>query len=166
MAATAETKTEALSITREWYEAFQREELDRWDAIMAEDLLINSPAGYGMRGLDGFKEFGVGFVRLGKQIDLIDEHLALNDQGTGRGFVTFCLHWSHTDDFAGLSPTGREGTQIETAIFTIVENKIVRVDVGDNTLDLSLYLWERNYPLPHNVRPEPLVAGVDRRESA
>jgi hypothetical protein len=31
------------------------------------------------------------WAALGKRIDLIDEHLALDDQGTGRGFVTFCL---------------------------------------------------------------------------
>jgi hypothetical protein len=159
-----DTKTETLSITREWYDAFQRAEVDRWDAIVAEDVLINSPAGYGMRGLEGLKEFAEGFIGLGKRIDLVDEHLALDDQGTGRGFVTFCLHWSHTDDFAGLTPTGREGTQIETAIFEIVENEIVRLDVGDNTLDLSLYLWERNYPMPHNVDPEAIVVGVDRRD--
>lgn len=161
-----ETKTETLSITREWYDAFQRGELDRWDAIMAEDVLINSSASYGMRGLEGFKEYGVGFVRLGKRIDLVDEHLALDDQGTGRGFVTFCLHWSHTDEIGGIAPTGREGTSVETAIFTIVENKIVRLDVADNTLDLVIYLWERNYPMPHNVRPEPIVVGDDRRDSA
>jgi hypothetical protein len=160
-----ETKTKTLTITREWYDAFQRREFDRWDAIVAEDVLINSPAGYGMRGLEGLKEFGEGFTRLGHRIDLVDEHLALDDRGTGRGFVTFCLHWSHTDDFFGIAPTGREGTQIETAIFTILENKIVRMDVGDNTLDLSLYLWERNYPMPHNVGPEPIVVGVERREA-
>jgi hypothetical protein len=162
----AETQTENLTITGEWYDAFQRVELDRWDPITAEDVVINSPAGYGMRGLEGLKEFGESFTRLGKQIDLVDEHLALDDQGTGRGFVTFCLHWSHTSDFFGLVPTGREGTQVETAIFTIVENKIVRIDVGDNTLDLSLYLWERNYPMPHSIRPAAIVVGVDRHDEA
>jgi SnoaL-like polyketide cyclase len=161
-----ETKTKTLPITREWYDSFQRGVLDRWDAIIADDVLINSPAGHGMRGLEGFKEFGVNFTRLGKRIDLIDEHLALDDQGTGRGFVTFCLHWSHTDDLFGLAPTGREGTSVETAIFTIVENKIVRIDVADNTLDLSLYYWERGGAVPHNVRPQPLVVGVDRRDQA
>jgi hypothetical protein len=161
----AATKTETRAITREWYEAFQRRELDRWDAIITEDVLINSPAGYGMRGLEGFKEFGVIFTGLGDRIDLIDEHLALDDQGTGRGFVTFCLHWSHTDEFLGIAPTGREGTSVETAIFTIVENKIVRIDVADNTLDLVIYMWERGWAMPHNVRPKPLLVGVDRRES-
>jgi SnoaL-like domain len=93
----SETKTESMTITREWYDAFQRGEFDRWDAIMAEDVLINSTAIQGLRGLEEFKEYGVGFLQLGKRIDLVDEHLALDDQGTGRGFVTFCLHWSHTE---------------------------------------------------------------------
>jgi ketosteroid isomerase-like protein len=160
-----ETETETLPITREFYEAFQRGELDRWDAIIAEDVLINSTIGFGMKGLEGFKEFAPNFVKLGKRIDLVDEHLALDDQGTGRGFVTFCLHWSHTDEFLGMEPTGREGTSIETAIFTIVENKIVRIDVALNTIDLGLYEWERGWPSPHNVHPEPIDVRVDGSET-
>jgi hypothetical protein len=160
----AETKTETMTITREWYDAFQRGELDRWDAIMADDVLINSPAGYGMKGFDGFKEWGVHFIRLFDRIDLIDEHLALDDEGTGRGFITFCGYWSHTDDFLDIKPTGRKGTSIETLIFTIVENKIVRGDVADNTLDLTIYLWERGWPMPHNVSPEAIVVGVESEE--
>jgi hypothetical protein len=32
--------------------------------------------------------------------------------------------------------------------------------------DARIYLWERNYPMPHSVRPEPIVVGVDRRDVA
>jgi len=106
------------TITREFYEAFQRVEFDRWDAIVAEDVLVNSPAGFGMRGLKGFKEFATQFTNLGYRIDLVDEHEALDDRGTGRGFFTFCLNWKHTKDFGGLSPTGREGTSVETLLLT------------------------------------------------
>jgi len=151
------------SITRGVYEAFQRVEFDRWDAVIADDVLINSPAGYGLQGLATLKEFAAQFTDLGYRIDLVDEHLALDDQGTGRGFITFVLHWKHTKDFGGLAPTGREGTSVETMLLTIVENQIVRIDVADNTLDLALYESERGWPIPHNVRPEPLVVGVDRR---
>jgi hypothetical protein len=161
----AETKTETLPITREWYDAFQSVELDRWDAVVADDVLINSPAGYEMEGLKVLKDWAANFARLGYRIDLIDEHLALDDEGNGRGFVTCLLHWKHAADFLGLEPTGREGTSTESMIFTIVENEIVRIDVADNTLDLSLYLWERGWPMPHNVRPEAIVEGVDRRDS-
>jgi hypothetical protein len=95
------------SLTYEFYEGFQRAEFHRWDAILAEDLLLNSPAGFGIRGLKRFKEFAVQFTNLGYRIDLVDEHLALDVEGNGRGFITFCLHWKHMKDFGGLSPTGR-----------------------------------------------------------
>jgi hypothetical protein len=157
----SETTTE--TITREIYDAFQRAELDRWDAVMADDLLINSPAGRGMRGLAPFKEWASGFIDLAYRIDLADEHLALDDEGTGRGFITFVLHWKHTKNFNGLLPTGREGTSVETMLLTIERDQVVRIDVADNSLDLVIYMWERGWPNPHNVSPEPLEVGVDRR---
>jgi ketosteroid isomerase-like protein len=149
-------------ITRELYDAFQRVELDRWDALIAEDVLVNSPAGFGIRGLAVLKDWAAAFARLGRQIDLVDEHLALDTDGTGRGFITFTLHWKHTDDFFGLAPTGREGTSVETMLLTVERHRIVRIDVADNSLDLVIYMWDRNWAHPHNVRPEPLVVGVDR----
>jgi hypothetical protein len=161
----AETKTETMTITREWYDAFQRGEFDRWDAIMADDdLLINSPAGYGMKGMEVLKDWADNFVRLGYRIDLVDEHLALDDDGNGRGFVTCLLHWKHDADFLGLAPTGREGTSNESMIFTIENGLITRLDVASNTADLVIYEYQRGWPIPHNVRPEAIVEGVDRRE--
>jgi predicted ester cyclase len=152
-----------MSIVREFYEGFQRVEFDRWDAIVSDDVLLNSPAGLGHRGLQTLKGFAVQFTNISYQIDLVDEHLALDDAGNGRGFITFCLHWKHSQEFGGLAPTGREGTSVETMLFTIVNGRIVRMDVADNTLDLAIYEWERGWVVPHNVRPEPIVAGVDRR---
>jgi hypothetical protein len=160
-----ESSMSTRTLTYEFYEAFQRVEFNRWDSIIAENVLINSPAGYGLKGLDTFKGFATQFTDLGYQIDLVDEHLALDNYGTGRGFITFVLHWKHAMDFGGLAPTGREGTSVETILFTIQKNKIVRMDVADNTLDLVIYLWERNWAMPHNIRPEPIVVGIDRRTS-
>jgi ketosteroid isomerase-like protein len=151
-------------ITHEFYDAFQRVDFDRWDAIVADDVLVNSPAGQGLSGLDALKDFATQFTELAYRIDLIDEHLALDDAGNGRGFITWCLHWKHTKDFGPLTPTGREGTSVETGVLTIRDGKIVRLDVGDNTLDLAIYEYERGWPVPHNVRPEPMVEGVDRRD--
>jgi hypothetical protein len=96
------------------------------------------------------------------QIDLIDEHLALDRGGNGRGFITFNLHWKHASEVFGLKPTGREGTSVETMLLTIAHGKVTKIHVGDNSLDLVLYMWERGWPHPHNVRPEPIVRGVDR----
>ena len=151
------------TLTRELYEGFQRVQFDRWDAIIADDVLINSPAGRDIRGLKVLKDFATQFTDLGYRIDLIDEHLALDQQGDGRGFITFMLNWKHTKNFGGLVPTGREGTSVETMLLTVRKHKIVRIDVADNTLDLAIYEWERGWAIPHNVRPEPIVVGVDRR---
>ena len=60
------------SITREIYEGFQRVEFNRWDAFIDEDVLINSPAAYGLQGLDTLKQFAVQFTNLGYRIDLVD----------------------------------------------------------------------------------------------
>jgi hypothetical protein len=157
--------TNGTSITRELYDAFQRVELERWDDVIAGDVLVNSPAGYGMQGLAALKEFAATFTDLGYRIDLVDEHLALDDAGNGRGFITFVLHWKHTKDFLGIAPTGREGTSVETMLLTIEGNQVVRIDVADNTLDLVIYMWDRGWPHPHNIRPEPIIEGVDRRET-
>jgi hypothetical protein len=148
-------------LTREIYEAFQRVEFDRWDVVIADDVEINSPAGYRMSGL----QVAANFTQLGYRIDLVDEHLALDEKGDGRGFITFCLHWKHVKDFLGLAPTGREGTSVESMILTVRGNVVTRIDVASNTPDLVLYGWERGWPMPHNVAPPALVEGVDRRES-
>jgi hypothetical protein len=149
---------------RVFYEGFQRAEFERWDGVIAEDVTINSPGGYGMTGLTVLKDWAANFARLGYRIDLVDEHLALDSAGNGRGFVTCLLHWKHAADFLGLAPTGREGTSIETMIFTIDNRVITRIDVASNTTDLVIYEYERGWPMPHNVRVDPIVTGVDRRE--
>ena len=151
------------TLTRELYDGLQRAEFHRWDRIVADDVLINSPARFGQTGLGALKEWARSFVRLGKRIDLVDEHLALDSQGNGRGFITFNLHWKHDEPFFDVTPTGREGTSVETLLLTIEDNVVTRIDVADNSVDLILYLWQRNWPYPHNINPEPLIAGVDRR---
>jgi hypothetical protein len=149
-------------ITYELYDAFQKVELDRWDQVIEKNVKINSPAGYGMQGLQMLKDWASGFVNLAYRIDLVDENLSLNEQGEGRGFITFVLHWKHSKDFFGLKPTGREGTSVETMLLTIKKSRVVQIDVADNTLDLVLYLWDRGWPHPHNIQPKAIVTGVDR----
>jgi ketosteroid isomerase-like protein len=162
---TGDDMTDPSRITLDVYDAFQRADLDRWDALIADDVTINSPAGYGMQGLQTLKDWAESFVRLGYKIDLTDEHLALDDSGNGRGFVTFMLHWKHTQDFLGLAPTGREGTSIETMLLTVRAGIVTRIDVASNTPDLVIYEYERGWPMPHNVRPPVLVDGIDRRDA-
>lgn len=145
------------TLTREVYDAFQRAELDRWDHVIDRDVLVNSPAGFGLRGLDGLKDFARQFTTLGYRIDLLDEHEALDETGSGRAF-TFNLHWKHAQPFGGLAPTGREGTSIETLLLTVANGQVTRIDVLDGSLDLAAYEWDRGWPVPHNVSPDPIAA--------
>jgi SnoaL-like polyketide cyclase len=156
--------TTRASIAREFYDAFQRVELDRWDAIVDENVFVNGPAGRGISGLRTLKDWAGAFATLGKQIDLTDEHVALDEDGNGRGFVVINLHWKHDHDFMGLAPTGREGTSVEFLVFAIENERITKIDVADHSVDLPIYLWQRNVPLPHHVLPDAIVVGVDRRE--
>lgn len=83
-------------LIRDIYDAFQKQELERWKTMIAPDVTIDSPAGRGFKGLDVLTGWAVEFGgKLAYRIDLIDEHLALDAEGNGRGFFTFNLHWKH-----------------------------------------------------------------------
>jgi hypothetical protein len=153
------------TITRAIYDAFQRADFAGWDGIIAPDVHLNSPAGYGMSSLALLKDWASNFTDLGWRIDLVDEHLSLDGGGNGRGFITFLLHWKHTKDFLGLPPTGREGTSVETMLLTIEAGVVVRMDVASNTPDLVIYEFQRGWPMPHNIRPPAIIEGVDRRSA-
>ena len=71
-----------MSITREIYEGFQRGEFHRWDAVIASNVLVNSPGKYGIQGLDPLKTWGGEFLKaLKPRIDLVDEY-----EGESRAF--------------------------------------------------------------------------------
>lgn len=63
------------NLLREIYDAFQRGELDRWDAVVSPDVVTTSPASYGeIHGLAPLKGWANEFVTsLAPRIDLIDE---------------------------------------------------------------------------------------------
>jgi hypothetical protein len=126
-----------MDFARELYDAFQRFELERWDAIIADDVLINSRVGRDIKGLKTLKELAARFTDLGDCIDLIDGRLALDHQGNGRGFISFLFNSNCRKDFGRPAPTASDGTSEETMLLTIRNHKIVRID------DLAIYEWER-----------------------
>lgn len=152
------------TITRQIYESFQTGQLDQWDTLIAQDVTLYSPGYWGGEGLDVLKNWGGEFLSaLKPRIDLVDEFEAVDENGNGRGFITVVLNWKHVEPFFDIKPTGREGTSIETFIFHIENHKITTFSVADNTLDLALYLWDRGSPKAHNVRPDVIKRGVERR---
>ncbi len=154
------------NIAREVYDAFQRDELERWDALFTADVVVNSSASFGVVGLDALKQWARGFITaFSPRIDLVDEILALDERGTGRAVATVNLNWTHVGEFFGLAPTGRSGTSIENLIMTVRGGRVVRLEVADTTLDLVLYLHERGWAFPQNIRPVPIIRGIDRDTS-
>ncbi|WP_395375397.1 hypothetical protein [Marinicella sp. W31] len=151
-------------IVLELYQAFQTGELNRWDAIVNKDVVTNSSASFGNKGLDGLKNWAGEFlVAFAPRIDLVDYINAIDKNGNGRAVVTVNLNWKHVAPFfTVLQPTGRTGTSIENLILTVNEGKVTRIEVADTTLDLVIYMHENGWIFPQNIRPEPIIKGIER----
>lgn len=161
---TAAQAKNAPAVGREVYEAFQRGEFARWDAVIAADVELNSSGYWGGKGLKLLKDWGNAFLTaFVPRVDLVDEHEALDANGNGRAFIVVNLNWKHVAPFFGVQPTGREGTSVEIFYFVVQNRKITRFNVADNTLDLTVYLWDRGYPMPHMIQPPAIVRGINRR---
>ncbi len=152
------------NIAREVYDAFQSGEFDRWDEIIHPEVVTNSSAKFGSQGIEALKAWASGFLSaFAARIDLVDEILAVDSHGNGRAVATVNLNWTHVGDFFGLQPTGREGTSIENLIMTVRDGKVTRIEVADTTLDLVIYMHERGWVFPQNVRPVPIIRGRERK---
>lgn len=149
-----------MSITREIYEGFQHGDFNRWDAVIAPDVILDSPAlREPMKGLDALKNWCKELLKAFKpRIDLIDEF-----EGDGhRAFLKVNLNWKHIEPFFDIQPTGREVTSVETMVLTIEKGKVVSWYIAAASYDLGIYLWERGWPAGHNRRPKPIVVGIER----
>lgn len=145
------------------YEAFQRGELDRWDAVMHPEVVTNSSASFGNVGVERLKTWaGTFLTAFSPRIDLVDFINAIDEQGNGRAVATVNLHWTHVEPFFHVEPTGRTGTSVENLILTVRDGKVVRIEVADTTLDLVLYLHENGWRFPQNIRPVPVIRGIER----
>ncbi len=151
-------------IVLEVYEAFQTGELDRWDAVIDRDVVTNSSASFGNVGIDRLKTWANEFlVAFAPRIDLVDYINAIDESGNGRAVATVNLNWQHVEPFFDvLQPTGRTGTSIENLIMTVNNGKVTRIEVADTTLDLVIYMHENGWVFPQNIRPEPIIRGIER----
>jgi hypothetical protein len=145
-----------LSLTQAIYEGFSQGRLDRWDAYFDSGVLINSPAGRDIVGLEALKAWVQGFLSAFRpRVDLIDHYIAGD-----RALVTVNLHWKHDGtSFFGIEPTGTSGTSIETFLLRLKDGRVTHFDVADNSLDLAIYLHEKGMPMPNKVTPPALISG-------
>lgn len=148
----------------ELYQGFQSGQLDRWDAIVDKDVVINSSASFGNQGIDVLKGWAGAFLTaFAPRVDMVDYINAIDDSGNGRAVLTFNLNWKHVQPFFGvLQPTGRTGTSVENLILTVKDGKVTRMEVADTTLDLVIYMHESGWTFPQNIRPQPIIKGMER----
>ena len=144
------------SLTSVIYEGFAQGQLDRWDAIIHPDVVINSPAGRDAIGRDALKGWVQAFLSAFRpRVDLIDHYVAGD-----RALVTINLHWKHDGaPFFNIEPTGKSGTSVETLILRLKDGLVTHFDVADNSLDLAIYLHEQGMDLPRSVTPRALISG-------
>lgn len=161
---TAVVAEEPHPLVLEMYQAFQTGELDRWDAIVHEEVVTNSSASFGNVGRDALKGWAGQFIEaFAPRIDLVDYINAIDEQGNGRAVVTFNLNWKHVKPFFNvLQPTGRTGTSVENLILTVKKGKVTRMEVADTTLDLVIYMHENGWVFPQNIKPTPIIKGIER----
>lgn len=128
-----------LMLTRELFDAFQGSEPDRWDAITADDVVVNGWTGFGIKGRPALKSWTKGLSRsLGFRMRLMDEHLALDCNGDGRGFIAFNLQWERQGERAQPRSEARGSMPFGAFLLTVKGRRIVRIDVADDTLELTL----------------------------
>lgn len=145
------------------YGAFQTGELDRWDTLFHDNVLTNSSAAFGVQGREALKAWANAFLTAFRpRIDLVDQINAIDADGNGRAVATFNLNWTHVAPFYHLQPTGRSGTSVENLIMTVRDGKVARMEVADTTLDLVIYMHESGWRFPQNIRPKPIIRGIDR----
>jgi hypothetical protein len=152
---TLSTQTE-LSLTQAIYEGFSQGRLDRWDAFFDAGVLINSPAGRDIVGIEALKVWVQGFLSAFRpRVDLVDQFIAGD-----RALVTINLHWKHDGtSFFGIEPTGISGTSVESFLLRLKDGRVTHFDVADHSLDLAIYLHEHGMPMPKGVTPPALISG-------
>lgn len=130
---------QTMTLTRALLHALQNVEPTAWDAIAADDVLISSPAGFGMRGRAALKSWAVALARaLGCTIELTDEHMAVDQDGDGRGFVTLTLNCKCDQELLDQAPRAYVWTSSETLLLTFESYRLVRIYIAGETLDLAL----------------------------
>jgi hypothetical protein len=128
---------QTLTLTRDLLYALQNAECATWSAIAADDVLVSCPAGFAIRGRDALEAWAVAVARaLRCAIELADEHLALDERGDGRGFVT--LRCKFDREALNLADRTCGWTSSETLLLTVAAHRLVRIYIAGETLDLAL----------------------------
>lgn len=126
-------------------EVYGNGNLDLIDELVASDFIGHGTAREGGdRGRDAYRAFVVEM-----RTAFPDLHFTIEDQiAEGDKVVTrFRAHGTHTGQFQGLPPTGKQGELSGTIIDRIADGKVV--ECWSNTDDLGLLQQLGVAPAPH-----------------
>lgn len=131
-----------------------------FDELYDPDVVLYTPLGWPIRGLEGVKEFvgefHSGYPRL--RITLHDQFFSADGN---RACFRFVIHFDNRGPFYGNPPTGEQGTMSETHAVRLQEGRIVEQFVGDNNFSIpyqELVHWNMQFP---RETPDPNPVIVD-----
>jgi quinol monooxygenase YgiN len=128
------------------------------DQLYASDVLLYTPLGWPIRGLEAVKEFVGQFhtANPGLRVTLHDQFSSADGQ---RHCFRFVIHFKNTGPFYGKPPTGEQGTMSETHAVRLRDGKIVEQFVGDNNFAMpyqELAEWHMDFPR-ETPDPNPVI---------
>jgi uncharacterized protein YciI len=147
------------SLARRFVRALGTNDQVLLDEIYDSEVLLYTPLGWPIRGLDALKEF-VGHFHLanpGLRVTLHDEFESADGK---RACFRFVIHFHNTGPFYGNPPTGERGTMSETHAVRLREGRIVEQFVGDNNFSMphqELVTWSMDFPRD-TPDPNPVIA--------
>lgn len=135
------------------------------EEIYDPDVLLYTPLGWPIQGLDAVKEFVGQFHAAypGLRVTLHDQFFS--PDGT-RACFRFVIHYRNTGPFYGQPPTGEEGTMSETHAVRLRDGKIVEQFVGDNNFSMpyqELVTWGMTFPRD-TPDPHPAITGTTQAQ--
>jgi quinol monooxygenase YgiN len=139
-----------------------------FDELYDSDVVLYTPLGWPIRGLDGVKqfvrEFHSGYP--GLRITLHDQFFSADGN---RVCFRFVIHFDNRGPFYGNPPTEEQGTMSETHAVRLRDGRIVEQFVGDNNFSIphqELVHWNMQFPR-ETPDPNPVIieatAAPDRR---
>jgi quinol monooxygenase YgiN len=135
------------------------------DEIYDPDVLLYTPLGWPIRGVEAVKAFVREFHTAypGMRVTLHDQFFSADGE---RACFRFVIHFDNTGTFYGNPPTGEQGTMSETHAVRLRDGRIVEQVVGDNNFSIprqELVSWGLDFP---RDTPDPNPVIVEARAAA
>jgi steroid delta-isomerase-like uncharacterized protein len=120
------------AVIRRWIEAYNERDLEAEADVLAPGFVAHVPAAPGpLEGLEAWRQFSGPFAEAFPDLRLTVQDIAA-EGGTVAARVAF--HGTHSGEFQGIPPTGKEVT------FTSMEfNRVVGGKVEEHWVELDLF---------------------------